>query len=348
MSKNALIGDDDGVVVLKRNGDFTVTFENYSETLAKKMGFLAREDAGVKFNDELKCWVVPSALKDKLAVVVDNMRDFVRNEGVQVTEHPNGDRYLEFDYTKRQYALGAGIADAKFDNSIQAFHIPAKSAALQIKEGFDISYFDRVVHEMRVTGQEINAKLNEVVSFAKGHATTNNLKPALVFNHVDSSRSGLILRANTNFAVQEGDKKDGVSYLYIHNQDALNKLVFEKDDLYISYDKKGHGNVRTKEVFKAQNAERESMREFANSKLSDAKVLNASLDGSKYEGDIINVGQYFALQSTKSPQGHAFTLHSLDRLDQHLTKGANLLIAYKAGKGHVADKSVNKAASVER
>jgi hypothetical protein len=348
MSKSTLIGNDAGVVVLKRDGDFTVAFEKFSDTLAKKMGFLAREDAGVKYNDALKCWDVPATLKDKLAAVVDNMRDFVRSDGVQVTEHANGDRYVEFDYAKQLYALCAGIADAKFDNNIQAFRIPATSVALQIKEGFDIAYFDKVVHEMRSTRKEIDGKLNEVLSFAKDHAATNNLKPVLVFGHVDSSRSGPILKANTNFAVQEGDKKDGISYMYVHNQDSLNKLVFEKDDLYISYDKKGHGNVRTQLVFKAQNAERESMREFANSKLSDAKVLNASLDNSQYDGDIVKVGKYFALQSTKSPKGHAFTLHNLDRLDQEPAQGVNLSISYKSGKGHVADKSVKKAAGVER
>jgi hypothetical protein len=348
VSKNTLISDDDGVIVLIQKGNFTVEFESYSPTLVKKMGYLARADERVKFDEEVKKWIVPAELKDDLAVVIESMRDFVRNDGVQVTTQSNGDHFVEFDYAKKLYALCASIAEAKFDHNIQAFHIPAKSSALQIKDGFNISFLDKTIQEMRAARKELDSKLNEIVAFAKDTAGASSLTPALVFGHVDASRAGVILKANTNFAVQQGDKKDGKDYLYIHNQDDLNKLVFEQDDLYISYDKKGHGNVRTKEVFKAQNSERESMREFANGKLSDAKVLNASLDGSKYEGDIIKVGQFFALQSTKSTKGHAFIYHNLERLDQNLTEGANPTIAYKNGKGLVSDKSVKKAASVER
>lgn len=340
MSK--MIGDTDGIKVEKSGKDFMVSFP-YSDTLINKMRAIKKEFAS--FDAEKGSWLVSGEAKDTLEAVVGGMRGFVRDGGVQAYATENGDRHVEFDYSKEMASKAASIAGAEYDKNMHCWVVPSNSPALIDKQGMG-SYFDKAVNELRGIRQQIKNNLNSIVESANAIANTKNMTAALMFDHAKDSRKGEILDANANFAIQATGQKNETMFIAVHNQDALEREAHKGDDLYISYDEKGRfASVRTMAVFKEQQEERGTMEKFAMSKMSSAKVLNASHGEKTYRGEMIKVGKHFGLQSVGRGE---FIIHALDRLSHNVVEGGEVSIAYKNGAGQVRDMEQKKTVGVGR
>lgn len=333
---------NDGIIVAKEDKSYQVVF-SFSNTLVKKMG----QVAGAKFDKENALWNVPGTSAAQLADVIEDMRDFNRNNGVQVKDVEGGKLVL-FDYNKDLNQVIGAVNKAEFvKEDVYAWKVPADSKALVVPEGQTTSYLDAAVNTMRgMAGKQV-ANLDEIKNMAAEVAASHGNKPGIKFAEQGKSYSGKIEKVNGNYAVQAENTKDGVEYMVIHDLAVIGD-VFQGDDVRINYADKTHENdtsfhadMRTAELVKQQESDREKVKAVAEGLVSGAKVWNAAEKDGKYLGTVKDVTNTIVLVSDGREK---FSMHRRDLMSgANIVKGMNAEITYKNGKSTVVDKELQKA-----
>lgn len=329
-----MVNGGNGVTVAQDGAIYQVGFA-FSNNLVNKI----KGVEGAKWDKEGGVWNVPEASAGQLVAAVADMRDFVRNNGVQVKEVEGGDRQVLFDFNKEMNQVIGAVNGAKFDAAARVWNVAANSKALLVQEGQSTSYLDLAVNKMRGIAIETEKDRAEIKQLAAASATALGMKTDLYFPQKDYSYSGPILNANGRFAAQlenSNAEKGRPGYVVIHEVADLGKAVFKGDELRIDYDEKGHASVRTIDVFKQQQEERKALAELAAQKVDGPTVLNASMkDGAKHNGTVIEVTNHFVLQHAGR---NTFNIHGRDALGGAVVaKDQRLEITYKGGKGAVRD-----------
>ena len=339
-----LVDTRDGVTVVAEEGVFQVAFE-FGNNLVSKI----RAVSGAKFVKEGGYWEVPVANGTELAEAVEDMRDFKRNNGVQVKDLANGDKQVLFDFNKEMTQAIGPVDGAKFDKASYSWIVPATSKALTPKGPGETPYFDFAINQMRGIVIETTQDRDNIMELATATAKAMNVTPGIHFPVADHSYSGPILNVNAHFAAQLAgkDENNGVGFIAIHNLSDLGKAVFKGDDMRIDYDEKRQVKVRTVEVFKEQQKERGDLTTLAADMVDGATVRNASMkDGTKYNGIAVGVTKHFVLQHLGRD---SFQIHNLENLgSKDITKGQKLEITYNNDKGAVVDLEKKKAQSVSQ
>jgi hypothetical protein len=338
----ALLDTRDGVTVVAEENVFQVGFE-YSSNLISKL----RQVPDAKFVKEGGYWEVPVASGAELAGAVEDMRDFKRNNGVQVKDMANGSKQVLFDFNKEMTQAIGPVDGAKFDNKSYSWIVPANSKALAPKGPGETAFFDFTINQMRGIVIQTAIDRDGITELAKESAKALGVTPGFVFPAADHSYSGPILNVNAHFAAQLTGRDDdkGVGYITVHNLSDLGKAVFKGEDMRIDYDEKRQVSVRTAEVFKEQQKERGDLTTEAANMVDGASVRNASrADSTKYNGIVVGVTKHFVLQHLGRDN---FQIHNLENLNsKEISKGQKLEISYKNDKGAVVDLEQKKAQSV--
>lgn len=333
-----MMAGGDGVTVGHEGANLQVAF-GFSNNLVNKI----KSVEGAVFDKDGGVWNVPASSANKLVEVVDDMRDFVRNNGVQVKQGENGVDVL-FDYNKEMTQVIGAVAGAKFDSAARVWNVPADSKALVVAEGQSLSYLDWSINKMRGMAIEAANDRVSIMDMAAASAEKMGVTPAIFFPDKDHSYTGEILNVNGSYAAQLSGKDDakGTGFIAIHKLSDLGKDVFKGDDLRIDYDKDRHVKVRSVDVFKQQQIERNGLEAVAMGKVDGANVLNASMkDGVKHVGIVIDVTDHFVLQHGGRNE---FKIHGRDALGgAAIAKDQKLEISYLGGKGKVVDVDLQKA-----
>lgn len=330
--------DGVGVAQAEAGGNIEVAF-GYNAGLVSKI----RAVHGATFADGM--WSVPEESAAQLVDVVADMRDFVRNNGVQSKTMENGDVHVTVDYSKEATEAMRKVDRAGFDKDAGAWVVPAasKSLADPLPE-FTVS-LDKTVNALRGMAIEAVQDMDNIKDLAAATAQSLGMKPGIHFPEKDHSYTGSIVNVNGGYAAQKTNEKDGTVFIAIHKLSDLGKAVFKGDSLRIDYDDKRQANVRTTEVFQQQQKEREQLTALAGTKMDNANVRNASMqDGVKHVGSVIEVTDHFVLQHGGKNE---FKIHSREALNvsglaENIAKGQSLEIAYKGGKGMVVDRNQQK------
>lgn len=327
-----MLDNKDGVTVVEAGKGFQVAF-GFSNNLVNKIK--AVPDA--KFDKEQGVWEIPGGSGSELGEAVADMRDFVKNNGVQVKDTETGKAVL-FDYNKELTQIIGKVDGAKFDNASRIWNVPANSKALIVEEGQSTNYLDMAVNKMRGIVIETTQDREKILALATEAAQGRGVKAAIVFPEKEHSYTGPILNVNAHFAAQLTgiDDKQGVAFIAIHDVGQLGKSVFKNDDLRIDYDENRSVNVRTTAVFQEQQKERDKLTALASGKVDGANIRNAATkDGSKHNGEVVEVSSHFVLQHKGRSD---FVIHGRDNLDMaDIKKGQKLEVTYKDGKGAVVD-----------
>ncbi|CAG0973448.1 hypothetical protein RHDC4_01422 [Rhodocyclaceae bacterium] len=326
----------DGVTVFQEGKDFGVGF-TFSNTMVGKM----KGVPGAEFDREGGHWRVPASSVEALMGAVEDMRDFSRNGGVQVKDLAGGAKLVIFDYNKAVSQIIGPVAGAEFKKDVGGWVVPGDSKALVAEQG-QSSYFDLAINKMRGMVTEISQAHESIKNLAAEHAKGKNLKPGIHYPETDQSYTGPIINANGHYAAQLTGIEDqkGVMFLTIHEQAALGKEVLKGDDLRIDYRPDRSVQVRTTEVFRQQQAERQKLEQVAAEKMDGAKVFNASTkDNKHYVGDVVEMTDHFVLQKSNRD---GFTIHDRSKLKGNVVKGENLDVKYENGVGKVHEKAKGK------
>lgn len=335
-----LAGADDVSVVLVGK-DFEVGFA-FSNTLVNRLKAVPE----AVFNEADNVWRVPVASAKELIAAVADMRDFNRQGGVQVTDIPAG-KLVAFDYDKNLARLIGPLDGAEFSRKDGCWIVPTSSKALLGKDG-QAPYFDKVINDMRGIVLETRQDYEAILEGAAHEAAKLKLKPGIHHPKADHSYTGRIVQANGYWAAQLSgiDDRKGVAFITLHKQAELGQDVFKGDELRIDYGQQREVRVRTTEVFRQQQAEREKFSAVAADKIVGGVVFNASAkDGQSYSGRIIEVGAHFVLQHTGREK---FAIHDLERLKGPIKVGTSVDVKYKDGKGVVDAPEVGRSQGVGR
>lgn len=332
----AMLAGGDGVTVAKNGANYEIGF-GFSASMVSKM----KTVDGAKFEQGM--WAVPESSADQLVDAVADMRDFVRSNGVQVKTMENGGVKVLFDYNKEMTQVLGKVDGAKFDKEAYAWTVPANSKSLADPlPKFAVS-LDKAVNTMRGIAIESAKELDNIKELAAATAQSRGMKPGIHFPDKDHSYTGQIVNVNGGYAAQLSgtNEKDGVAFLTIHKLSDLGKAVFKGDNMRIDYDENRHANVRTTEVFQQQQKEREQLTNLAAQKMDNANVRHASTkDDAKHLGSVVEVTDHFVLQHCGK---NDFKIHNREALNvASIVKNQNLEIAYKGGKGMVADRNQEK------
>jgi hypothetical protein len=344
MAKNqfdGLVGSQDGVTVVQEGKGFAVGFE-----FGQKHYERIKAVPGAEFDKENQYWAVPLSSAEALTATVEDMRDFNRNNGVQVKDVPGG-KAVYFDFEKTLNQEIGPVQGAEYKSDLGAWFVPSDSKAMTGKDG-KTPFFDLAINKMRGLNIEIGKARENIMELAAASAKGRDLKPGIHFPERDHSYTGPIINANGHFAAQLSgiDDDKGVGFITIHKQADLGQAVLKGDDLRIDYDEQGKTKVRTTEVFHAQKAERESLTALAMARMDDAKVLNASTkDGQAYSGNVVEVGEHFVLQHAGR---NSFALHDKTKLQMDVKPGEKLDVTYRNGQGKGPEKTRGHEAGVGR
>lgn len=328
-----MLAGADGVTVFQEGKDFGVGF-TFSNTMIGKI----KGVSGAKFDRDGDCWRVPGASGAELMAAVEDMRDFARNGGVQVKDAPSGGKHVFFDYDKTLTQIIGPVAGAEFDRKVGAWFVPGDSKALVAEQG-QASYFDRAINQMRGMVVEVGKAHEAIKDLAAEAAKAKSFKAGIHYPDVDHSYTGPIINANGHFAAQLTgvDDQKGVMFITIHKQADLGKEVLKGDDLRIDYGADRNVKVRTTELFRQQQTEREKLTAVAQGKMDGANVFNASAkDGKTYSGQVVEVTDHFVLQHSGRSD---FTIHDRSKLKGNCAKGENMDVKYDKGVGKVNEKS---------
>lgn len=342
----AMLGSTDGVTVIEEEGKYHVAFV-YTDRLLGKIGALKNGDVGAVFDKDNKVWGVPLELGGELAAVVADMRDFVKNRGVQVKDRADGGKNVIFDFNPELNKIIGPIDGAAYDKEANAWKVPMNSKAL-VLEGTQVTNFlDLSIEKMRNYNMEVTNARDNIMKLAGESAVARGMTPGIHYPEKAHSYTGQILNANAHFAAQLTGKDDatGVAFIAIHNMADLGKTLFKGDAVRIDYDEnKQVSNVRTSEVYEEQQKERAVLTLLAANKIDGANIRNASTkDTSKYNGEVVDVKNHFMLQHVGRAE---FVIHPLGKLnEQSIQKGDQLAISYKNGIGAVTDLSKKKEAA---
>lgn len=339
----AMLAGADGVTVFQEGKNFGVGFA-FSNTLVGKM----KGVPGAEFDRTEGCWRVPGSSGEALLGAVEDMRDFSRNGGVQVKDMEGGGKLVVFDYDKAVAQIIGPVSGAKFSKEAGGWIVPGDSKALVAEQG-GTSYFDLAVNKMRGMVGEVRKAQESIMEVAAEAAKGKNLRPGIHYPEADQSYTGPIINANGHFAAQLTgiDDEKGVMYVAIHKQADLGKAVFKGDDLRIDYDEDRGVKVRTTEVFRQQQAERQKLEGVAKAKMDGAEVWNASTkDGKHYTGKVVDMTDHFVLQHSGRDK---FTLHDRSKLKGSYAVGENLDVKYEHGFGKANEKAKGReVAGAER
>lgn len=337
----AMIAGNDGVTVIQENGAFQVMF-GFSNNLVNKM----KTVPGAEFNKDEGAWGVPASSTDNLIEAVADMRDFLRSNGVQVKNLDGGGKQVLFDYNKQMTQIIGAVNGAEFDDKTRTWNVPAGSKALVVPAGQTTSYLDMAINRMRGLGIEEAQDRESIKEMAAASAQAMGAKPGIHYPKASQSYSGPMVNVNGNYAAQLVDTKDSpegkIAFMVIHNLSDIGD-VFKGQDLRIDYDASRHADVRSADLFKKQQVERESLTAKAASLVDGANVLNASIkDGSKYSGTVLETTANMILMSGGRKD---FTIHRRDILGgADIHENQKVEVAYKGGRGHVMDVEKQKAA----
>lgn len=332
--ETGFVGSADGVAVAKSGTGYDVAFE-FSNSLVNKI----KTVPGAEFDRDDGMWRVPATSAEQLGEVVPDMRDFVRNDGVQVKDVEGGGKQVIFDYDKRLTQVIGAVNGAEFDSQARVWNVPANSKALVAGEGQTTSYLDMAVNKMRGMSIESAKDREAIKDLAAAAAGELGAKPGISYAKPEQSYSGEIVRANGSCAVQLSEVKDAeqgkVAFMVIHDKDNVGD-VFKGQKLRIDYDGKMHADVRTLDLVKEQQADREKLTAVANGLVDGADVKNASIKhGVKYSGQVMGTTDSMILLSGGR---NAFTMHRRDIMGgADIRHGQKLDISYKDGKGFAVD-----------
>lgn len=327
-----MLAGADGVSVFQEGKDFGVGFAFSNTMVAKIKGV-----PGAQFDREGAFWRVPGKSAAELLDVVGDMRDFIRSGGVQVKEVQDG-KLVIFDYEKALTQAIGPVAGAAYKNDLGAWHIPADSKALVAEQG-QASFFDRTLNQMRGLVVEIDKAHDAIRDLAAEAAKAKNFKAGIHYPESDHSYTGPIINANGHYAAQLTgiDDQQGTMFITLHKQSDLGKEVLKGDDLRIDYGADRSVKVRTTELFRQQQAERENLTALAQNKMDGAKIFNASTkDGKAYSGKVIELTDNFVLQHTGRSD---FIIHDRSRLKGSIVKGETMDVKYAKGIGKANEKA---------
>lgn len=338
---SALLAGGNGVSVAQDGKDFQVGFM-YSTTLINKI----RGVPGAQFDDQKDVWIVPGSSADALMAAVKDMREFRLQDGVQVKDTQHG-KLVIFDYDKNLARLIGPVNGAEFSREAGGWLVPNDSKALLAEQG-QASFLERTLNQMRGVVIETAAAYETIQAQAVEVAKGLGCKAGLHHPQPDHSYTGQIIQANTYWAAQLSgiDDNKHVAYITLHKQAELGHEVFKGDNLRVDYGAHREVKVRTAEVFRQQQEERESLKALAGSKIEGAVVLHANTkDGQNYLGRVVDTGKHFALQHTGRNQ---FVLHELDKLKGHIQVGESMDVKYRDGKGQIAGPQLTQDRGVSR
>lgn len=280
---------------------------------------------------------------------MSDMRDFVRNNGVQVKE-VGGDKHVLFDFNKTLTQEIGKVNKASFSPEHKAWIVPPNSTSLALEAGNQSTHLDMVVNKMRGLTVEIANDRTKIMGLAADFAKDANLKPGIAFaaTRGEHSYTGEIANVGAHFASQKTGEKDGVAFMTIHDLSVLGKPVFKGDQMRIDYND-GHVNVRSVEVFEKQKAERAQLQATAAKLVDGAEVRNAATRGDdkkSYPGVVKEVTEHFVLQSGGR---NKFTIHPREALGGFVPKkDQDVEISYQHGKGQVKDRALAKQVAQAR
>lgn len=338
----ATMAGADGVTVVQEGADYQVAFV-FSNTMVAKM----KTVPDAKFNKEQGLWNVPAASANELIAAVDDMRDFVRCNGVQVKDVEGGGKQVLFDYNKDLAKIIGGVAGAEFDKQTYVWNVPATvmkgdkenrtavpNPALATVEGKETSYLDMAINTMRGMAIEELRDRGNIIDLAAASPQLQGLKIAPVYPKPGQSSTGPIVSVNGHFAAQKSGDKDGAGFVTIHDLTVIGD-VFKGDELRIDYDEKMHPDVRTAALFKQQQADREMLTSKAGGLVDGAEVKNSSMKDGKYSGVVKGVTDSMVLLSGGR---NTFTLHRRDQLaGVKIVDGQKLDVVVKDGKATAVD-----------
>lgn len=326
----AMLAGGDGVHVFQEGKDFGVGFA-FSNVMRLKM----KTVPSAEFDKENDHWKVPAASAGQLCEAIGDMREFVRNNGVQIKDVAAG-KLVIFDFDKSLNQVIGPVAGAKFSLEAGGWLVPTDSKGLVGKDG-QISYFDKAVNEMRGLVIEIEKAKTGIVDLAAASAKERGVTPGIFYPQKDHSYTGPILNANAHFAAQLSGIDDNTAFIAIHRQSDLGHEVLKGDDLRVDYAVDNSVKVRTTEVFRQQQQDRDTLTKLAESKMDGAKVFNASAkDGKDYSGKVVAVTDHFVLQHTGRD---GFALHDRSKLKGEFARDEPMDVKYKNGVGMVNAKA---------
>ncbi|OJW46236.1 MAG: hypothetical protein BGO63_03970 [Candidatus Accumulibacter sp. 66-26] len=337
----AMLAGGDGVSVVQVGKNFQLGFL-YSPTLVNKIKGVPE----AKFDDEKDVWNVPGASADALLAAVKDMREFRQQDGVQLKDTPRG-KLVIFDYDKSLARLIGPVDGAEFSREAGGWLVPYDSKAQVVGQG-QASFLDRTINKMRGLVIETAAAYEVIQNQAAQVAKDLGYKPGIHHPQPDHSYTGQIVQANASWAAQLSGINDekGVAFITLHKQADLGQEVFKGDNLRVDYGLNREVKVRTTEVFRQQQEEREGLKSLADGKIEGAVVLNASAkDGQAYLGRVIDTGKHFVLQHVGRNQ---FVLHDLEKLKGSIQAGEIMDVKYKDGKGLIAGPQLAQDRGVSR
>lgn len=337
----AMFAGGDGVTVGQEGANLQVAF-SFSNNLVNKI----KTVPDAKFDKDAGVWNVPEASVDKLIEAVADMRDFVRNNGVQVKDVEGGGKQVLFDYNKQMTQVIGAVNGAEFDGQVRVWNVPAGSKALVVPEGQSTSYLDMAVNKMRGIGIDFVKDRDSIIDLAAATPKLQGSKIAPCYPAAGQSYSGEMVSVNGNFAAQLTNIKDGSAFVVIHSLSDIGD-VFKGQDFRVDYDANRHADVRSADLFKKQQTERESLTATAAGLVDGANTINASIkDGGKYSGVVMDMTDNMVLLSGGRKE---FTVHRRDVMGgAELRKGQNLEVSYKGGKSMAVDTDRKKEAAVAR
>ena len=327
---NATMAGGDGVHVFLDGKDFGVGFA-FSNVMRQKI----KQVPGAEYDNENGHWKVPSTSAKELCETVGDMREFVRCNGVQVKDVDAG-KVVIFDFDKALNQVIGPVAGAKYDQSQGGWFVPADSKALIAKDG-QVSYFEKAINEMRGLVVAIEKDRASIQNLAVSAANDRMVTPGIFYPKKDHSYTGPILCANGHYAAQLTGIENDTAFIALHRQIDLGQAVMKGDDLRIDYGVDNAVKVRTTEVFRQQQTERDNLTKLAEGKIDGAKVFNASAkDGKGYSGKVVEVTEHFVLQHIGR---EGFAIHERAKLRGEVAKEATMDVKYNKGVGMVNEKA---------
>lgn len=348
-SKNGkLLGVDREVAVVAIQDGFEVAFD-FDRALVKHM----HDVPDAAFDKESGAWVVPQRSEEALIKAVAAMRfesAAIAQDKVRIMELAQK--------TASTLQVNSGVAPQVSD-----YRKPGESYSGQI-----VNVNGHFAAQLTGFGAKDGA------AFVTVHRTSDLMAPVMKGDDVrikyDDKNMGVVVdrtqskSAAEKFDVALGQRVDGVTVAVVgdkltvafdFNPALANRLqrvdgvefnkadkVYEVPATNKEFVVRAVGDMRREFVLDAQ--ERAGLVDLAGQKMDGARVQNAfTKDGFSYSGEILGVGNRYALQYAGKDE---FKLHRRDSLenDEVLKSGAAVKITYNKGRGFVDVKSLGQAA----